>query len=100
VKVKDLKNLIEYWPDEGEVHIEGCELEKEDIWCIATVPQWQEVNVKKLEAYKKTMDLFQRCVDDLHKENPESPDIKTLHNHICDLNEEIVRLETIIRGKK
>lgn len=100
MKTKELKKFIEYWPDDGAVHIEGCELEMEDIWCVATEPQWHEANVKKLEAYKKTMDLFQRCIDDLRKEKPESPDIKILNEHICDLNEEIVRLETIIRGKK
>lgn len=100
MKTKDLKKLIEYWPDEGTVCIEGCELEKEDIWCIATDPEWYEANVKKLEVYKRTMDLFQRCIDDLRKEKPESRDIKILEDHICDLNEEIVRLETLIRGKK
>lgn len=49
MKTKELKKLIEYWPDEGAVHIEGCELEKEDIWCIATAPEWHEANDKKLE---------------------------------------------------
>lgn len=100
MKTKELKKFIEYWPDEGDVHIEGCELEMEDIWCIATEPQWQEVNIKKIKDYKRTMNLFQKCHDDLVKEKPEEPMIKTLEEHISDFNEEIIRLETIVRGKK
>lgn len=100
MKVKDLKKFIEYWPDEGEVHIEGCELDEDDIWCIATEPQWQEVNIKKLEDYKRKMNLFQRAYDNLVKEKPEDPMIKILKEHISDFNEEIIRLETIVRSEK
>lgn len=102
MKVKDLKKLIEYWPDEGIVRntFTDCEADESDFCCEATVPQWREMNIKKLEDYKRTMNLFQRAHDDLVKEKPEEPMIKTLKEHISDFNEEIIRLETIVRSEK
>lgn len=46
MKTKELKKLIKYWPDDGEVHIEGCELEEHDIWCVATDPEWREMKTE------------------------------------------------------
>lgn len=100
MKTKELKKLIEYWPDEGEVHIEGCELDEDDIWCVATVPQWQAMNVVKLEDCKRTANLFRECCNDLIKEDPQNPQIKVLLSLIADMDKEIKKTEEILKQDK
>ena len=100
MKTKELRKLIKYWPDEGEVHIEGCELDEDDIWCVATAPQWHEMHVAKYKDLTRTKNLFQECCDDLIKKEPENPMIETLKEHIIEFNEELVKLETTIRAEK
>lgn len=63
MKVKDLKRLINYWPDEGEVHIEGCILGEEDIHCIATDQEWRPMQILKLKDLVRTRHLFQMLLD-------------------------------------
>ena len=102
MKVKDLKKLIEYWPDEGTVRntFTDCEADESDICCEATLQQWHEMCVVRYEDLTRTKELFQECCDDLIKKEPENPMIETLKEHIIEFNEELVKLGTAIRGKK
>lgn len=96
MKTKDLKKLIKYWPDEGEVHIEGCELEKEDIWCIATDPEWRETNLVKLEDLERTRRLLHMLLDS----PTEDDDVKNkVKNEIKRMNIEIDELRKSISEK-
>ncbi|MCQ2465319.1 MAG: hypothetical protein MJ095_07030 [Oscillospiraceae bacterium] len=93
MKVKDLKRLINYWPDEGEVHIEGCIMEEEDIWCIATDPEWRAMNVLKLKDLVRTRQLFRMLLDS----PTEDDDVKNkAKSEIERMDEEIKRLRVAI----
>lgn len=93
MKTKELKKLIEYWPDDGEVHIEGCELEEEDIWCIATDPEWRKMNLVKLEDLERTRNLFKMLLESPTENNDVKIKVKS---EIERMDEEIKRLRVAI----
>ena len=99
MKVKDLKKLIEYWPDEGIVRntFTDCEADESDFCCEATVPQWQAMNVVKLEDCKRKANLLRVCTNDLIKENPQNPQINILLSLIADMDKEIKKTEEILK---
>lgn len=92
MKVKDLKRLINYWPDEGEVHIEGMILGEEDIHCIATDPEWREVNKIKLEDLIKTKNLFEKYASTITLDSG----LKLIKSEIARLDIEIEELRKAI----
>ncbi len=93
MKTKELKKLIEYWPDDGEVHIEGCELEDEDIWCVAIDSEWRKMNLLKLEDLERTRNLFEMLL----KSPTEHTDVKIkVKREIERMDEEIKRLRVAI----
>ena len=96
MKTKELKKLIKYWPDEGEVHIEGCELEDEDIWCVATDPEWRKMNLVKLEDLERTRNLFKMLLESPAENNDVKIKVK---REIERMDEEIKSLRTAIAEK-
>lgn len=102
MKVKDLKKLIEYWPDEGTVRntFTDCEADESDICCEATLQQWHAMNVVKLEDCKRTVKLFRECCNDLIKQNPQNPQINILLSLIADMEKEIKKTEEILKQDK
>lgn len=77
----------------GEVHIEGCELEEHDIWCVAADPEWRAMNVLKLKDLVRTRQLFRMLLDSPTEDNDVKIKVK---REIERMDEEIKSLRVAI----
>lgn len=93
MKTKELKKLIKYWPDDGEVHIEGCELEEHDIRCVAIDSEWRKMNLVKLEDLERTRNLFEMLLESPAENNDVKIKVK---REIERMDEEIKSLRVAI----
>lgn len=66
MKVKELKALIKYWPNEGEVMEEygWCPVEESDIYCVATESQWQDMYNAEYNELTEIISCMERALKD------------------------------------